>query len=55
MQTVIEERPVVIVLMNSFGKRTRVADARRIRRWVEATMVAHDVGTVATTGAAETT
>ncbi|MBV9726676.1 MAG: D-alanyl-D-alanine endopeptidase, partial [Gammaproteobacteria bacterium] len=47
MQTVIEERPVVIVLMNSFGKRTRVADARRIRRWVEATMVAHDTGTVA--------
>jgi serine-type D-Ala-D-Ala endopeptidase (penicillin-binding protein 7) len=46
MQTVIEERPVVIVLLNSFGKRTRVADARRIRRWVEATMVAHDTGTV---------
>ena len=49
MQTVIEERPVVIVLLNSFGKRTRVADARRIRRWVEATMVARDVGTAATT------
>jgi serine-type D-Ala-D-Ala endopeptidase (penicillin-binding protein 7) len=49
MQTVIEERPVVIVLMNSFGKRTRVADARRIRRWVEATMLAHDAGTATTT------
>ncbi len=49
MQTVIEERPVVIVLMNSFGKRTRVADARRIRRWVEATLVAHDAGSAATT------
>lgn len=48
MQTVIEERPVVIVLMNSFGKRTRVADARRIRRWVEATMVAHDTGPLGT-------
>jgi D-alanyl-D-alanine endopeptidase (penicillin-binding protein 7) len=46
MQTVIEERPVVIVLLNSFGKRTRVADARRIRRWVEATMVSHDTGTL---------
>ena len=69
MQTVIEERPVVIVLLNSFGKRTRVADARRIRRWVEATMVAHDTGTIdprtidpgtvdpdtVETGAAETT
>jgi serine-type D-Ala-D-Ala endopeptidase (penicillin-binding protein 7) len=48
MQTVIEERPVVIVLLNSFGKRTRVADARRIRRWVEATMVSHDTGTIDT-------
>jgi len=45
MQTVIEDRPVVIVLLNSFGKRTRVADARRVRRWVEATMVAHDTAT----------
>ena len=49
MQTVIEDRPVVIVLLNSFGKRTRVADARRIRRWVEATMLAHEAGTAATT------
>ena len=49
MQTVIDDRPVVIVLLNSFGKRTRVADARRIRRWVEATMVARDAGTAATT------
>jgi len=49
MQTVIEERPVVIVLLNSFGKRTRVADARRIRRWVEANMVVHDTRTAATT------
>jgi D-alanyl-D-alanine endopeptidase (penicillin-binding protein 7) len=49
MQTVIEDRPVVIVLLNSFGKRTRVADARRVRRWVEATMVAHDTRTATTT------
>ena len=49
MQTVIEERPVVIVLLNSFGKRTRVADARRIRRWVEANMLAHDTRTASTT------
>jgi len=42
MQTVIEDRPVVIVLLNSYGKRTRVADARRVRRWVEATLLAHD-------------
>ena len=49
MQTVIDDRPVVIVLLNSFGKRTRVADARRVRRWVEATMLAHDAGTATTT------
>lgn len=36
MQAVIDERPVVIVLLNSFGKLTRTADARRIRRWMEA-------------------
>jgi D-alanyl-D-alanine endopeptidase (penicillin-binding protein 7) len=49
MQTVIEDRPMVIVLLNSYGKRTRVADARRVRRWVEATLVAHDAGTATTT------
>ena len=49
MQTVIEARPVVIVLLNSFGTRTRVADARRVRRWVEATLVAHDTRTATTT------
>lgn len=35
MHTIIEDRPIVIVLLNSFGKYTRVADARRIRRWME--------------------
>ncbi|HEX7113851.1 MAG TPA: D-alanyl-D-alanine endopeptidase [Steroidobacter sp.] len=37
MQALIEERPIVMVLLNSFGKYTRVADARRIRRWLEST------------------
>jgi D-alanyl-D-alanine endopeptidase (penicillin-binding protein 7) len=36
MKTVIEGRSLVIVLLNSFGKYTRTADARRIRRWLEA-------------------
>ncbi|HTD11922.1 MAG TPA: D-alanyl-D-alanine endopeptidase [Steroidobacteraceae bacterium] len=36
IQTVIDDRTVVIVLLNSYGKRTRVADARRIRKWMEA-------------------
>ena len=39
MQTVIEGRTIVIVLLNSFGKQTRVADAARIRRWMESKLV----------------
>ena len=35
MQAVIDGRPVVIVLLNSSGKLTRIADARRVRTWVE--------------------
>ena len=35
MQTVIDGRPVVMVLLNSFGKYTRIADAKRVRTWVE--------------------
>ncbi|HEY0767950.1 MAG TPA: serine hydrolase [Steroidobacteraceae bacterium] len=49
MQTVIEDRTVVIVLLNSFGKRTRVADARRIRKWMEATLLTHATSVPATT------
>jgi D-alanyl-D-alanine endopeptidase (penicillin-binding protein 7) len=49
MQTMIEDRSVVIVLLNSFGKRTRVADARRVRKWVESTMLTREVRTAATT------
>jgi serine-type D-Ala-D-Ala endopeptidase (penicillin-binding protein 7) len=36
MKAIIDDRPVVMVLMNSFGKYTRVADARRVRKWLEA-------------------
>jgi D-alanyl-D-alanine endopeptidase (penicillin-binding protein 7) len=36
MEAAIEGRPVVMVLMNSFGSLTRTADARRIRKWMEA-------------------
>lgn len=35
MRTTIQHRPTVIVLLNSFGKLTRVADARRVRKWIE--------------------
>jgi serine-type D-Ala-D-Ala endopeptidase (penicillin-binding protein 7) len=36
MAAVIEGRSVVIVLLDSFGKYTRVADAKRIKTWMEA-------------------
>jgi serine-type D-Ala-D-Ala endopeptidase (penicillin-binding protein 7) len=49
MQTVIQNRTVVIVLLNSFGKRTRVADARRIRKWMEARLTSHADPVAATT------
>jgi D-alanyl-D-alanine endopeptidase (penicillin-binding protein 7) len=36
MEAMLDERPVVMVLMNSFGSLTRTADARRIRKWMSA-------------------
>ena len=36
MKTLIRGRAIIIVLLDSFGKYTRVADAQRIRRWLEA-------------------
>ncbi|WP_028455083.1 D-alanyl-D-alanine endopeptidase [Chitinilyticum litopenaei] len=35
MQTMINGMPVVMVLMDSDGKFTRVGDAQRVRRWLE--------------------
>jgi D-alanyl-D-alanine endopeptidase (penicillin-binding protein 7) len=37
MEAVIEGRSVVIVLLDSVGKLTRVADAKRVKSWMEAT------------------
>jgi D-alanyl-D-alanine endopeptidase (penicillin-binding protein 7) len=41
MQAVIDGRQVVIVLLNSWGTLTRIADAKRIRTWMES----HSQGT----------
>lgn len=35
MQVNISEQPIVIVLLNSWGKNTRIGDANRIKRWLE--------------------
>ncbi len=37
MEAVIEGRNVVMVLLDSVGKLTRVADAKRVKSWMEAT------------------
>lgn len=47
MQAVIDHRTVVMVLLNSWGKYTRVADARRVRQWTEAQLTRHGVRQVA--------
>jgi D-alanyl-D-alanine endopeptidase (penicillin-binding protein 7) len=50
MQTLIDDRPVDMVFLNSFGKLTRTADARRVRKWMEAqrTTSVASAGTVGT-------
>ena len=47
MQAVINHRTVVMVLLNSWGKYTRVADARRVAQWVQAKPGHHVVRQVA--------
>lgn len=37
MQARVADKPVVIVLLDSSGKQTRVGDANRIKRWMEST------------------
>jgi D-alanyl-D-alanine endopeptidase (penicillin-binding protein 7) len=40
MKTILEGRSIVIVLLDSTGKYTRVADAKRVRKWLEKHLVA---------------
>jgi D-alanyl-D-alanine endopeptidase (penicillin-binding protein 7) len=35
LQAMIQSRPVIIVLLHSWGTLTRIGDANRIRRWME--------------------
>jgi D-alanyl-D-alanine endopeptidase (penicillin-binding protein 7) len=42
MQARVARKPVVIVLLDSTGKQTRVRDANRIKRWVEKTLALRD-------------
>lgn len=35
MQAMIADKPVIIILLDSWGKFSRIADANRIKRWIE--------------------
>jgi serine-type D-Ala-D-Ala endopeptidase (penicillin-binding protein 7) len=35
MQAMIANQPVVIVLLDSWGRLTRIGDANRIKKWLE--------------------
>lgn len=41
MQARVADKPVVIVLLDSAGKQTRLGDANRIKRWMESASLAH--------------
>jgi D-alanyl-D-alanine endopeptidase (penicillin-binding protein 7) len=41
MQARLADKPVVIVLLDSVGKMTRVGDANRIKRWMESLQASH--------------
>ena len=43
MQARLNRRPVIIVLLDAWGKLSPVGDANRIRRWMEAHPTGHHV------------
>ncbi len=44
MQANIAGKPVIIVLLDSWGKFTRIGDANRIKRWMETRSTTHNPG-----------
>ncbi|HEY9445595.1 MAG TPA: D-alanyl-D-alanine endopeptidase [Burkholderiales bacterium] len=44
MQAWIAATPVVIVLLDSWGKQTRIGDANRIKKWIESQLTRHPAG-----------
>ncbi|MGH8631579.1 MAG: serine hydrolase, partial [Burkholderiales bacterium] len=42
MQARIADRPLIIVLLDSWGKLTRIGDANRIKRWLESDLARRD-------------
>lgn len=50
MTALVEKRPIVMILLNSFGKYTRIADARRVRNWMEASLHSEQLASSPTQG-----
>ncbi|HTH94454.1 MAG TPA: D-alanyl-D-alanine endopeptidase [Rhodocyclaceae bacterium] len=46
MQAWFDQKPMIIVLLDSWGKMTRVADAVRIKKWVEHYALANKANTI---------
>lgn len=44
MQAWVDGRPVAVVLLDSYGRLTRLADAKRIRDWMRRETLARGVG-----------
>lgn len=44
MQAMIAGKPVIIVLLHSWGRLTRIGDANRIKRWMETRFASHSPG-----------
>ena len=52
MQAIIGSKPVVIVLMDSWGRYTRAGDANRIKKWLESGKIAAAAAAASTTNPA---
>lgn len=53
MQATIAGEPLILVLLDSVGKLTRIGDARRIKKWMEhnySTLTSHNDGGIVLTG-----
>jgi serine-type D-Ala-D-Ala endopeptidase (penicillin-binding protein 7) len=51
MQAKIANEPMIIVLLDSYGKYSRIGDANRIRKWVEYNSAPKELPAIITTGA----
>ena len=54
MQATIAGEPMIVVLLDSNGKMTRIGDANRVRKWMEHNMNIHMEPKATTTGQVET-